>query len=187
MSRSIQRAEGKDTWSWWLNLLTAVVATFFLTCFFFGTRNIMDPGAFVASGGPREIEHPASGWTWIWIVSFTVVVLSLFFFLLTLHCRGGADLLTPLWWPLLFISVGWNYLECALFRSDRVIWGLLVCGVVFAAMGALPLVFMLQAKGCKGVLKSLKAHRRTVLLQLTGSAAGIYLGVLFLRLTVMKG
>lgn len=168
----------ENTWSWWAILLSSIVPIFFLTGFFFGSRGIMDLGGFVASGGPYAIEHPAPNWICIWSVSFTIVVLTFFFFLFISDRLGGANLLTPSWWSLIFLSQGWNFLEYALIRYDGVVWGWLVCGVLFIAMGVVPLWFIFDAYGYEGILASLMSNRRTVILQLIGSAIGISLGVL---------
>jgi hypothetical protein len=60
--------------------------------------------------------------------------------------RGGPKLVA-LAWPALFLALGWNFLEYAFDPpppEDGVIWGWLICGIVFVAMGGVPLLFVLM-------------------------------------------
>jgi hypothetical protein len=49
-------------------------------------------------------------------------------------------------WPALFLSLGWNFLQYA-FDSPTagggIVWGWLVCGVLFMLMGGLPILVMI--------------------------------------------
>jgi hypothetical protein len=59
--------------------------------------------------------------------------------------RGGPKLVA-LAWPALFLALGWNFLEYAFDPpppDDGVVWGWLICGVVFVAMGGIPLLLVL--------------------------------------------
>jgi hypothetical protein len=52
-------------------------------------------------------------------------------------------------WPALFISLGWNFLEYALWPpppDTGVIWGWLIPGVIFEVMGIVPLVGLLPSR-----------------------------------------
>ncbi len=50
--------------------------------------------------------------------------------------------LTLLTWSALFLSLGWNFWQYGLnppMAATGVVWGWIICGVVFVAMGAFPL------------------------------------------------
>jgi hypothetical protein len=53
---------------------------------------------------------------------------------------SAPNLLVPMW-GLLFGSLGWNFLEYGAFSGDLV-WGWIICGVVFELM-ALPVVLLI--------------------------------------------
>lgn len=106
-------------------------------------RPIMRLGGMVASGGPYAIEHPAPSWVWIMPVAIMAGMACFFINLFT----GDADgvNLMPLAWPGLFLSLGWNFLEFAFAPpGGGLAWGWLICGVVFALMGGLPLLLALR-------------------------------------------
>ena len=63
------------------------------------------------------------------------------------HQFGAPDLLIPMW-LLLFGLLGWNFLEYGLFNGD-IVWGWLVCGVLFEAM-AFPALLILLPWGNDG-------------------------------------
>ena len=62
---------------------------------------------------------------------------------------NAPNLLIPMW-GVLFGSLGWNFLEFA-FTGGDIVWGWLVCGVVFWLM-ALPAVFGILA-GVKNAVR----------------------------------
>jgi hypothetical protein len=122
-----------------------------LTLVFLAMRAVMDVGGFCAEGGPYQIEtHCPEG---------VAVVLPLAIF----GGIGAAALmgwkgvliggsyagLLALAWPALFISLGWNFLEYALFPQppdSGIVWGWLIPGVIFVIMGAAPLVGLLPSR-----------------------------------------
>lgn len=61
-------------------------------------------------------------------------------------------------WPATFLSLGWNFLEFAFTatKGHGLVWGWLVCGVVFVLMGGLPLVYVIQ-----GTANALSGKERT--------------------------
>jgi hypothetical protein len=114
-------------------------------------RAVMDVGGFCAEGGPYEIQtHCPQG---------VAVLLPLAIFggigAAALMAWKGAQIggvhagLVALAWPALFISLGWNFLEYALFPpppDSGIVWGWLIPGVIFVIMGAVPLVGLLPSR-----------------------------------------
>jgi hypothetical protein len=114
-----------------------------ITLLFLGMRAVMDVGGFCAEGGPYEIAtHCPEG---------TVVLMPLSIFgglaSYALAQVGGSAVggvyaaLPALAWPGLFLSLGWNFLEYGFNPPGEVgwAWGWLICGVIFWAMGGIPL------------------------------------------------
>ncbi len=115
-----------------------------ITLEFLGMRAVMDVGGFCAEGGAYEIAtHCPEG---------TVVVVPLGIFglfasfglaMVGASAVGGPYAALPaLAWPGLFLSLGWNFLEYGFNPpgGGGWAWGWLICGVVFGAMGGLPLL-----------------------------------------------
>jgi Short C-terminal domain len=108
----------------------------------------MDVGGFCAEGGPFVIEQHCPqgvpgvliGSLWGGIILAGVYAWQAF--------RYKVPSFVGLLWPALFLSLGWNFLEYAFDppgTGGGVVWGWLVCGVVFMLMGGLPLLVMLPA------------------------------------------
>ena len=193
------QAGGRPFWvRFVLSLISVFGSSFCLTCLYLAMRGIMRLGGFVASGGPYEIAHSAPRYVWIFPVSIFLGLICLFLHAAQARWLGGLNLLA-LAWPILFISLGWNFLDFA-FRppgGGGLVWAWLVCGVVFWMMGFVPLFFLmtyckqkvrerrLQAKlreiPSSGQEGGDKWKRRMILLfQLIFLAAGIYAAVIFL-------
>ena len=122
-----------------------------LTLIFLSMRAVMDVGGFCAEGGPYEIQtHCPEG-------TVLLVPLSIFGGLGSAALAGwkGAQIggpfagLVALAWPALFISLGWNFLEYGLWPpgdEGGIVWGWLIPGVIFEAMGILPLLALLPSR-----------------------------------------
>jgi hypothetical protein len=105
----------------------------------------MDIGGYCASGGAYEIRQECPDNAWMIPVSIFVGLAGVGFVLAGTF-RGGPKLIA-LAWPALFLALGWNFLEYAFDPpppDDGVVWGWLICGVVFVAMGGIPLLFVLM-------------------------------------------
>ena len=104
----------------------------------------MDLGGFLASGGAYAIEHHVPAWSWIWPVSFVGVWVFAFAHALVAWRAGGFNLVLPTWCAL-FLWAGVSFLRHAFSPpgGGALDWGWLVCGVVFTATGALPLLLFL--------------------------------------------
>ena len=119
-----------------------------LTLLFLGMRSVMDVGGFCAEGGPYVIgQHCPQGVPGVMVGSIWggLILASVYAWQVLRHRIPG---FVSLLWPALFLSLGWNFFEYA-FDSPAggggVVWGWLVCGVVFVLMGGLPLLVVLPA------------------------------------------
>jgi hypothetical protein len=109
-------------------------------------RAVMGIGGACASGGPYvpAVECPDA------VVLLTPLSAFGLFLFLGLAAWGGAQLsggwlgLLALGWPILFLSLGWNFLEFGLRppggEPGEVVWSWIFCAVVFGLMGGVPLV-----------------------------------------------
>lgn len=117
-----------------------------LTIMFFAMRSVMEIGGSCASGNtPYEISRPCpDGVAGLMVGS---IFLGLVFLGVYAVSAVGPNL-TLLAWPALFLSLGWNFLEYGVDppgANGGVVWGWLLCGVIFMLMGGLPLVFGIKA------------------------------------------
>jgi hypothetical protein len=122
-----------------------------LTLVWFAMRAVMNVGGFCAEGGPYVIETPCpEGVPVVMILS----IFGLFLFGGLMAWKGSLiggpyGALVMLAWPALFISLGWNFLEYAIKPPEPeygIVWGWLIPGVLFVAMGAGPLFFLLPSR-----------------------------------------
>jgi Short C-terminal domain len=116
-----------------------------LTMLWLGMRSVMDIGGFCAEGGPFVIEHhcpkgvaaimPLS--IWGGVIAGGIYVWQ--------TIKHKVPSLVWLFWPALFISLGWNFLQYGISPPDGggLVWGWLVCAVLFILMGAIPLLIAL--------------------------------------------
>jgi hypothetical protein len=125
-----------------------------ITLLFLGMRAVMDIGGACASGGPFVPVQPCPEGV---ALVMPVGMLGLFGFgalglVAGARLGGGWAGLVLLAWPALFISLGWNFLQYGfappadLEPDGGPIWGWVLCGVVFVAMGAIPLWFAWSAR-----------------------------------------
>jgi hypothetical protein len=119
-----------------------------ITWVFLSMRAVMDIGGSCASGGPYEIATPCPDNVAV-LMTLGIPLMLICAFVGTAAAVGvdAPDLLIPMW-ALLFGALGWNFLEYGLFSGD-VVWGWLVCGVLFELM-ALPAVLFLLPFGHDG-------------------------------------
>jgi hypothetical protein len=126
--------------------LAGVVAS--LTILFLSMRSVMDIGGSCASGGPYvpRVECP-SGVPMLLVGSIWCgLVFAALYFWMTF--RHGAPSLGALFWPALFLSLGFNFLSYGLnppFGLGGVEVGWLICAVVFGLMGGIPLLAAIPA------------------------------------------
>jgi hypothetical protein len=129
-----------------LALLAGVSAS--LTGVFLGMRAVMDIGGVCASGGPYVPVQPCpSGVPLVLIGGIWLGIICAFAYAFMV---AGTPMpsLTGLFWPALFLSLGWNFLEYGVSPpggAEGVVWGWLVCGVSFALMGGVPLWWVVRS------------------------------------------
>lgn len=112
-----------------------------LTILWASMRAVMDVGGMCASGGPYVIAHPCPEGVDVLLVGSILGGVAAVGGVAWFGARIGPGLagVAALAWPALFLSLGWNFLEYGLAASGWD-WSWLLCGVLFVAMGGLPLV-----------------------------------------------
>ena len=167
-----------------------------MTCLYLAMRGVMDLGGFVARGGPYAIVHPAPGWVWIFPAGLLAGLAFLGLYLVNSGFLGGLNL-GFLAWPVLFLSLGENFLEYA-FRKSGFNAAWFFCGVLFALMGGLPVWGMIKTvyrerrrrreraenQNMPGPGKTEKLQVGPLLLSLLAIVLGVFLGArLFLAVS----
>ena len=132
----------------WLLIGTAGLSAC-ITIVFFGMRAVMDIGGACASGGPYVSANPCPEgvgllMTFAFPAGFGFAALAGW-----AGTRiGRGYLAVPLLaWPALFISLGWNFIDYGLVAppgGESVIWGWLFPGILFVAMGGIPLLIAIR-------------------------------------------
>jgi hypothetical protein len=127
------------------SLVGVAGVAFSLTLLFRSMRSVQSIGGFCASGGPYQIAHQCpKGIGGLLPLSIFGGLAFLFLFAVSAGETGRPLLLLA--WPALFLSLGWNFLDFGLHLTTSgqgVDGGFLVCAVVFIAMGAVPLIWLL--------------------------------------------
>lgn len=163
-----------------------------MTCLYLGMRAVMQIGGACADGGPFVPRQPCPqgvpammiGGIWGGIACIAVYLWQ--------AMKHGVPHLVFFAWPALFISLGWNFLEFGIDPPGDfgLVWGWLICAVLFFIMGTAPLFFVLRpaARRFTGAdspnLPAAGSGRYWLVLQLAAIAAGISLGgMLFTAVT----
>ena len=105
-----------------------------LTWAFLSMRAVMQVGGACADGGPYVSAQPCPDGAVLIAVAMPVMLISAMVGTLAAVPLQAPNLLIPMW-GVLFCSLGWNFLEFAFGSGDGIVWGWLVCGVLFEAMG----------------------------------------------------
>jgi hypothetical protein len=126
-----------------LLVVSVLVLAVTLVWTFLGMRAVMDVGGSCAEGGPYEIATPCPNGAVLLSVAIPVMILSAMLGSGMALLVRAPNLLLPMW-TALFGSLGWNFLEYGFTTDDGLVWGWIVCGVVFELM-ALPAVGMIVA------------------------------------------
>jgi hypothetical protein len=126
-----------------LLVVSVLVLAVTLVWTFLGMRAVMDVGGSCAEGGPYEIATPCPNGAVLLSVAIPVMILSAMLGSGMALLVRAPNLLLPMW-AALFGSLGWNFLEYGFTTDDGLVWGWIVCGVVFELM-TLPAVGMIVA------------------------------------------
>lgn len=145
---------------WIASLVAAGVVAMCITLVFLSMRSVMDVGGSCASGNtPFEIATPCPDGTWVMPVAIPLGVVAAGAF--AVLAPAGLGGLVMLAWTGLFLSLGWNFLEYGVDPpgpQDGPVWGWVVCGVLFVAMGAGPLLAVVPlARGARDGIRLRRA------------------------------
>jgi hypothetical protein len=130
-------ARPRSSWSGQAPAITVVCALVVAVCLtwcFFSMRAVMDVGGSCADGGPYVSAQPCPDGAVLMAVAVPVMLIASMLGSATALSVNAPNLLIPMW-GVLFGSLGWNFLEYAV-KGDSLVWGWLVCGVMFWLMAA---------------------------------------------------
>jgi hypothetical protein len=126
-----------------LMFLGLVILSTGMTLVFVSMRAIMDIGGMCATGGAYVVATPCpDGVAALMPLGIIGGLAGLWLYGVNSAKLPGPRLIF-LAWSALFLSLGWNFWEFGLNPpdgSDGVVWGWIICGVTFVAMGGLPLL-----------------------------------------------
>jgi hypothetical protein len=110
---------------------------------FLSMRVVMDVGGSCADGGPYVSAQSCPGGAGFIGIAIPLMLVAAFVGSFAAATQSAPNLLVPMW-IVLFLSLGWNFLEYGLRGSGGGSAGWVVCGVVFWLMG-LPALFFLRS------------------------------------------
>ncbi|HEY7969875.1 MAG TPA: SHOCT domain-containing protein [Candidatus Limnocylindrales bacterium] len=127
-----------------------VVGTMSITLLYLGMRAVMDVGGACADGGPFVTAQPCPAGTPLAMVGgmfglFGAAGLIMWF---GSRISTAATAVVALGWPILFVSLGANFLDYGLHPTDGEngpVWGWLIPGILFWVMGLAPVVVAIAA------------------------------------------
>jgi hypothetical protein len=128
-----------------------------LTWLYLGMRSVMEIGGACADGGPYVSAQPCpDGVPFLMVGGIFGGLICLGLFLMWSSRLGGSYAsLAGLAWPALFLSLGWNFFDFSFDppgEDEGPVWGWLVCGVIFALMGGVPLLYFLAPSNLMKIL-----------------------------------
>lgn len=141
-----ERVDGRAA-AWLLVSASGLAAC--ITLLFLGMRSVMDIGGACAEGGPFVPVQPCPDGA---PAALTLGMLGMFGFgALGIYAGaqigGGWAALPLLAWPVLFGSLGWNFLEYGFtYEEGGIVWGWVIPGVIFVLMAVVPLWFVWSAR-----------------------------------------
>jgi hypothetical protein len=124
-----------------LTVLCVLVVAVSLTWTYLSMRAVMNVGGSCADGGPYVSAQPCPDGSILIAVAVPALIIFSMIGTVSASTVGAPNLLVPMWGGL-FGSLGWNFLEYA-FKGPDLVWGWLVCGVVFWGMALPAFVFMM--------------------------------------------
>jgi hypothetical protein len=121
-----------------------------ITLLFLGMRAVMDVGGACADGGPYASAQPCPDGVPLAMLGGMVGLFGSAGLTVWFGSRigTGAASIVALGWPLLFLSLGFNFLDYAFHPPDTAstpVWGWLIPGVLFWLMGGAPLAVGIAA------------------------------------------
>ena len=139
------------------SFLSLAGATVGLTWLYLGMRSVMEIGGTCADGGPYVVAQPCPEGVPFLILGgiFGGLICLGLFVMWSSRLGGGYGTLAAFAWPALFLSLGWNFFEFGLDppgEDEGAVWGWLICGVVFALMGGVPLLGLLRPTTLRKIL-----------------------------------
>jgi len=139
-----ERREAVSALPWVFLSLLGVAAA--ITLVFLTMRVVMSIGGSCASGGPYVNARPCPSTVWLMPVGIVGGLILAFVYILKKPARAPS--FASLFWPALFLSLGWNFLEFGLWPpgGQGLEWGWLICAFVFALMGGAPLLAALLSE-----------------------------------------
>jgi len=143
-ARDVHAGGTKVVWYVALFVGTAGLAAA-LTVLFRSMRAVMEVGGACASGGAYEIATPCPDGVAVLINLAIWGGLLMLGLMIWATVRVHAPNIVWLAWPALFLSLGYNFLTFGLDPPGDagVEWGWMMCAVVFALMGGVPLLLAL--------------------------------------------
>jgi hypothetical protein len=120
-----------------------------LTWAFFAMRAVMNVGGACADGGPYVSAQPCPDGAALIAIAIPVMLVTAMVGSVAAISLDAPNLLVPMW-GVLFGSLGWNFLDFGI-TGPNLVWGWIVCGVVFELM-ALPALLAILASIKNAVL-----------------------------------
>ena len=128
-----------------------------LTWVYLGMRSVMEVGGACAEGGPYEIAQPCPEGVPVLMLGGIfggLISLGLYVWFAS-KLGGGYAGLAGFAWSALFLSLGWNFFEFGIDppgEDDGLVWGWLVCAVLFFLMGGFPLFLLATPSNLRKLL-----------------------------------
>lgn len=115
-----------------------------LTWLYLGMRSVMAIGGACAEGGPFVPIRPCPKGVPVVMISGIWGGLIALGFYIWQTSKHRVPSLAMLSWSALFLSLGWNFLEFGVSPpgGGGLVWGWLVCAILFGLMGGLPLLLV---------------------------------------------
>jgi hypothetical protein len=173
-------------------VITALGTAVGMTVLWLAMRSVMSLGGFVAQGGPYVIAHLAPDWV-VWLLPGSIVGLVVCMVASQeLNSTFETPSLMLVAWSMLFLSLGWNFLEFGLRApGGGLSVGWLICAAAFFAMGGGGLYALWQAVRVGWEFDGKKTEKTGVparpgfvvyfVATAIAAAVGILLGVLLFR------
>jgi hypothetical protein len=126
-----------------ITCLSVLILAITLTWTFFSMRAVMNVGGSCADGGPYVSGQSCPDGSYLIAIAIPVMLITAMVGSATAISINAPNLLIPMWGAL-FGSLGWNFMEFA-FKGEGIVWGWLVCGVMFWLMAAPAVLAILVA------------------------------------------